>query len=463
MRKDLRVFSSIALMFAMVASTVVSVAQERQQSPDRVLVEKQRTEPGSHGPAQGPDRIMIEQDAMRHGPQGPGAGDFIFLATEMSFGGKLVKGAPYSAQAVTESVQTMTDGNRIVNKSTASVYRDSEGRTRREQTLKAIGPYASGAEAPTTVFINDPVAGTSYTLDPRSQTARKMSPLRFRVTHPKTAQGDAKSADVKEAEARHREGVAQVVLERSPASGADQYKIAVEASSADSRRNLETGVAMGLYNAHNRTARTESLGKQNIGGVEAEGTRNTITIPAGEIGNERPIEIVSERWYSPELQLIIMTRHTDPRFGENSYQLTNINRSEPARELFEVPPGYSVKEAPEVLTGAAVRSFSGASGTGVATAAGGAINGGVLNGKATALPIPEYPEIARQASASGTVVVQVMIDEGGNVISATPVTGHPLLRAAAVKAAREAKFSPTRLSGQPVKVSGVVTYTFAAQ
>jgi TonB family protein len=461
MRKDLRVFSSIALIFAMVTSTVVSMAQERQQSADRVLVEKQRSEPGPHGPAQGPERIMIEQDAMRHGPHGPGAGDFIFLATEMSFGGKLVKGAPYSAQAVTESVQTMIDGNRIVNKSSASVYRDSEGRTRREQTLKAIGPYASGGEPPTTIFINDPVAGTSYTLDPRSQTARKMSPLRFRVTQPKTAQGEAKTAEAKEAEVRHRPGATQVVLERSPASSSDQYKIAVEATSADSRRNLEAGVAMGLVNARNRTARTESMGKQNIGGVEAEGTRSTITIPAGEIGNERPIEIVSERWYSPELQLIVMTRHTDPRFGENSYQLTNIDRNEPARELFEVPPGYTVRELPEPVTG--VTSFGGGGGAGAGTAISGAINGGVLNGKATALPIPEYPEIARQASASGTVVVQVMIDEGGNVISATPVSGHPLLRAAAVKAAREAKFSPTRLSGQPVKVSGVVTYTFAAQ
>ena len=100
-------------------------------------------------------------------------------------------------------------------------------------------------------------------------------------------------------------------------------------------------------------------------------------------------------------------------------------------------------------------------GRGVGSGGGGAINGGVLNGKATALPMPEYPEIAKQARASGIVTVQVTIDEGGNTISATAVTGHPLLRAAAVKAAREAKFSPTRLSGEPVRVSGgVLTYNF---
>ena len=92
----------------------------------------------------------------------------------------------------------------------------------------------------------------------------------------------------------------------------------------------------------------EQLGKQNIEGVEAEGTRTTVTIAAGEIGNERPIEIVSERWYSPELQLVVMTRHSDPRTGETTYKLTNINRSEPAKSLFEVPSDYTVKEGPGI-------------------------------------------------------------------------------------------------------------------
>jgi TonB family protein len=93
----------------------------------------------------------------------------------------------------------------------------------------------------------------------------------------------------------------------------------------------------------------------------------------------------------------------------------------------------------------------------------GPIRGGVLNGKAVALPKPAYPLIARAAHASGTVVVQVLIDEEGNVISARAVSGHPLLQAASVAAAREAKFSPTRLEGDPVKVSGVIEYNFVAQ
>jgi protein TonB len=91
------------------------------------------------------------------------------------------------------------------------------------------------------------------------------------------------------------------------------------------------------------------------------------------------------------------------------------------------------------------------------------ISGGVLNGKAISLPKPAYPPIARQAHASGTVVVQVTIDENGNVISARAVSGHPLLQAVAVSAARGARFSPTKLSGQPVKVTGVITYNFVAQ
>ena len=91
------------------------------------------------------------------------------------------------------------------------------------------------------------------------------------------------------------------------------------------------------------------------------------------------------------------------------------------------------------------------------------ISGGVLNGKAVHLVQPSYPQIARQAHASGTVVVQVLIDENGNVVSAHAISGHPLLQAVAVAAARASKFSPTKLSGQPVKVNGVIQYNFVAQ
>jgi len=113
----------------------------------------------------------------------------------------------------------------------------------------------------------------------------------------------------------------------------------ITAHGAEGRQHMRTPVAPPV---------TESLGKQIIEGVEAEGTRSTVTLQAGLIGNERPVSIVSERWYSPELQIVVMTKQSDPRFGETTYRLTNINRSEPARTLFEVPADYTIKEMPSL-------------------------------------------------------------------------------------------------------------------
>jgi TonB family protein len=370
----------------------------------------------------------------------------------MSLGGKLVKGAPYSAQAVTESTHVLSDGNRIVNKSVATLYRDSEGRTRREQTIKAIGPMARGGQPSQTIFISDPVAGTSYTLDPKTQVARKLPPMRFKVKSQNSDNVKSEATGATTIYLDKNDNVEQVIV--GNAQG-EKYRIAV-GSEGQEKRKLESGVAHGWFDKQNPSAKTESLGKQNINGVEAEGTRTTVTIAPGEIGNERAIEIMSERWFSPELQLIVMTRHSDPRFGENSYQLLDINRSEPARELFEVPSGYRIEEAPGYGVGSGTST-----GTGIGT--GTNIRGGGLNGKAISLPTPEYPAIARQAQASGAVSVQVTIDEEGNVVAANAVSGHPLLRSAAVTAARQAKFSTTKVNGEPVKVSGVLTYFFTVQ
>ncbi|HKO98508.1 MAG TPA: energy transducer TonB [Pyrinomonadaceae bacterium] len=459
MRNKLRICTSIAMTLALGMGSLTALAQDRQAATERERAEQERSAQAAEASARSQgDRAAYERALVVSGAQGGSGGDYVFLATEMSFGGKLVKGAPYSGQAVTESMQTLPDGNRIINRSSAAVYRDSEGRTRREQTLKAIGPYTGAGEPPVTVYINDPVAGVSYTLDTRTHTARKLSATRFKVS---TTSDEVKAtADAKAAGVRVQQ-IDPIILERSQASaggGGGSYKIAVEAASHD-KRVVEAGQAMGITTARNRNAKNESLGKQNIGGVEAEGTRTTVTIPAGEIGNERAIEIVSERWFSPELQVIVMTKHSDPRFGENSYQLTNINRSEPGRELFEVPAGYTLKEA---STGTGTGSGSGA-GSGSGSGGYRQITGGNLNGKAISLPLPEYPELAKAAKASGTTTVQVTIDEEGNVISAESVSGHPLLRAVSVAAAKQAKFSPTKLSGQPVKVTGIVTYTFVAQ
>ena len=320
------------------AATVVSFAQQPQPATQSNIVVK---------------RVMSQD-----GPPPP-PGDFVFVSSEVNFSGKVVKGAPYSAQAVTENIQTLGDGNRIVNKTTSSLYRDSEGRTRRELTIKLLGPIGDRGEPLQTVFINDPVAGVSYSLDSKSHVAHKTVPFKLiqKLTPGELPPGEAGHRfEFKVAEPATA-GV--IVRTPPPPGGPEAGAIAVRPPvgvgpepgkpDSDFTFSIRTEGAAGSTYMFRRQGPNdqevkEQLGKQNIEGVEAEGTRTTITIPAGEIGNERPIEIVSERWYSPELQMDVMTRHSDPRYGETIYRLTNINRSEPAKSLFEVPGDYTIKE-----------------------------------------------------------------------------------------------------------------------
>ncbi|CDM65803.1 hypothetical protein [Pyrinomonas methylaliphatogenes] len=254
--------------------------------------------------------------SVQTGP-GPASGTFVFISSEMSFN-KIVKGAPFAAEEVTESVQTLADGNRIARRSTATIYRDGEGRVRREQVLDMIGPFPAKVEPLHLIFISDPVAKVNYILDPRTNTARKHAFLEL----PKDL-GPMSPPP-------HGEG-----------------KPGPDATPLPPPGPISTITAVGPSEKFgSEEVKSESLGKQVIEGVEAEGTRLTLTIPAGAIGNERPIEVVFERWYSPELQMVVMTRHSDPRFGETTYRLTNIKRGEPDRSLFEVPSNYTIEELP---------------------------------------------------------------------------------------------------------------------
>lgn len=248
-----------------------------------------------------------------------GPNTFVFLNSEISFDSKVVKGAPYSAEATTETVQTLSDGNRIIRKNSATIYRDSEGRTRREQTLGAIGHWTLAGDPQKTIFINDPVARVNYSLDPKTQTARKMMTRFF----------------------------SRETFSRVPAPPAPNGNANVNGTAAVRVFENTVSTAPVRERAGELQPKTETLGKQVIEGVEAEGTRTTITIPAGKIGNERPIDIVTERWYSPELQVVVYSKKTDPMAGETTYRLSNINRGEPARYLFEVPAGYTVKDLQE--------------------------------------------------------------------------------------------------------------------
>jgi hypothetical protein len=237
--------------------------------------------------------------------------------------GKPVSGAPYSATSTTETTQVLADGNRIVNKTGATLARDSQGRTRREETMSTIGPLATNG--PKLVFINDPVAKMSYVLDLNKQTAQVIKlpdgPATFAFATPgasaaSTAKGGAPHITTMTAEKR--------VLISGSNPGVEQ-RIWVDSTGDPSQM------------------KTEQLGTQVIEGVTAEGVRTTRTIPAGQIGNERPLEITSEVWTSPELQMVILSKRNDPRFGETLYKLTDIKRAEPDPTLFQVPANFSIK------------------------------------------------------------------------------------------------------------------------
>lgn len=228
---------------------------------------------------------------------------FSFVGGQL-ISGPPVKGAPYSAEVVNETIQTLADGNRIVQRTSAMQYRDSEGRERREETS------AMGA-----IFITDPVAGTRYTLHPDSRTAEKGPARGLNITTYARGGRGGRSGGLTVAVAGPGPGVAL---------GGPQEFIFTRIGDPGALK-------------------TEQLGNMYIEGVQAEGTRTTTTIPAGDIGNDRPINIVDERWYSPDLQMTIMTKHSDPRTGETSFALKNINRSSPPPNLFEVPADYTVK------------------------------------------------------------------------------------------------------------------------
>jgi hypothetical protein len=238
--------------------------------------------------------------AIAQGPPPPhSGGDFLYMHARMGTQ-KVVKGAPYSAQAVSQFTQTLADGSHIQRSTTSSVARDSEGRSRREESIGAIGAMAGSTASPKAVFIHDPVAGSSYVLDPASKTAHTSQPRLV------TLNSMPAGANEPEAEGHGRGG-----HERSQAQA---------------------------------QTKTEDLGTQTMEGLTVQGKRITRTIPAGQIGNEHELHIVTKVWYSPDLQTTVMSTTNDPRTGLSTYKLTSISRTEPDASLFQVPADYKVTE-----------------------------------------------------------------------------------------------------------------------
>ena len=232
-------------------------------------------------------------------PRRPAAPPFMMqapLGTES--GGPAVKGAPFSAETVTESTEARGDRNRIVQRSDGAVYRDREGRTRHEHRATEAGPPTRGGQ---TITIDDVVAGVHYVLDTGAKTAQRM---------PRWNGGPRR--------------------DRVPGQPADRIGV----TSSDEGRPAPA---------------RESLGTKTIEGLEAEGTRTTVTVAGGDAANKMPIQIVTERWVSRELQVPVLIRLADPRVGERVYRLTGISRGEPPPQLFVVPPEFTVVHGPERL------------------------------------------------------------------------------------------------------------------
>ncbi len=252
----------------------------------------------------------------------PGAGFKITESTPIEV--TSVKNSPFAAQAVTEFTQILEDGNRIDRRYQSSVARDSRGRTRREEEIALIGPLflASNAGASRLVTIVDPESGVTYTLDEGQRVAFRSLPAADRKLLELNKLADSLKAD---------KAIAVSGGGGRGAGAADLKKAEL----------LLNKVRQG---AGDEQVVLQDLGSRMIEGVRAEGQRATTIIPAGTIGNARPIETVSERWFSPELQMPVLITRRDPRNGETTYRLTNILRGEQQDGLFTVPAGYEVKD-----------------------------------------------------------------------------------------------------------------------
>jgi hypothetical protein len=269
--------------------------------------------------------------------------------------GMTVVGAPYSGEEVNETSQTLADGTRIHRETKTTVYRDSQGRTRRE--------------APDNITITDPAASVTYFLDPKTMTGQKLTmvggsytfmrsgsfggtlappgPSTFTVTSSGDGPGsitlnvngvplDDKAVAEAMAKAKSSGSTQTITIERR--------EVTTAGGSGGGSGIGVGGAAGGVVRIALKKAEGESLGKQMMEGVNAEGTRHVSTIEVGAIGNDRPIQISTESWYSPDLQMVIMSKHSDPRTGDESFRVTNISRGEPAADLFQLPVGYQITE-----------------------------------------------------------------------------------------------------------------------
>ena len=274
------------------------------------------------------------------------------VAGSMRIPRQAVKNAPYSAEAVSERVQVLADGNQIAKKHSTMSYRDSQGRTRQE---------IRGEDGDMrTILIQD--GSTTLVLHPESKTGTRLSPeINKRAWELAAGARERARAQVerlrREGKAGER-GEGEVVrrFERvEPGSGERAEEVRVRVikkmeGKAEQLRSLAPMIARASADSQfARTATVRELGSRSFEGVKADGKMSSYEIPAGEVGNARPIVVTDETWTSPELQVTVYSKHSDPRYGDRIYRLENIRRSEPSAELFTAPADFKVRDAAEHL------------------------------------------------------------------------------------------------------------------
>ena len=346
------------------------------------------------------DQVRIDAETMAHDIRN---NVMTFYGPRMS-SSRVVKGAPYSAEVITETRQALPDGNEISKRTVGAVYRDGEGRTRQESGIDGK-KHA--------VYISDPVDSRSIVLMPESKRAivrpqaftvlkqggevKEKHLLKFDKKEIRIEDGkvfldgkevsngriDLKSGgkdirvedgkvyiDGKEVASRgHPRTIVRSVDEKETGDGTRREEIRVQVvRSGDKDLAVPippipptppvarapippipplplAGMETMRFESTARLGKgvTTQLGAKDFDGVRAEGRSTVWTIPAGEIGNRNPIMITSESWYSPDLKVTVYSRYHDPRTGESIYRLANIRRAEPAKSLFSVPEGYDAK------------------------------------------------------------------------------------------------------------------------
>jgi len=273
------------------------------------------------------EKRAAEMAVMLQPGSGPGEGQEAKQKVELELiaaDARVVKGKPYSADTSTESVQTLADGNRIVQRTVSKIYRDSDGRTRREQTFGNVDPeHPSPHEVK--IFVDDPVNGTAFVMDPGSKSVDALKRTRPFLEERSSAEETKWAIKNLRGSDEGAEGAPGPMVVRDVHPG-----------------GLDTPV-MEVSN-FKRDMVKEDLGTRNIEGVDCSGTRKTITIPANVIGNEKPITIVTETWFAPAIAAVVESTTDDPRYGKTTYQLTNVQLSEPARSLFEPPANFKINE-----------------------------------------------------------------------------------------------------------------------